>query len=324
MGSGGFSVDARGVNTRTVLVTGAAGFIGRHLCATLLARGDSVLGVDNFSASAREGLPAHPKFTLDDADVADEAQCLRLCRNVRAIVHLAAFSSVPRSLADPAQAQRDTEQSTLSLLRAASDRLVARFVLASSSSVYGDTKELPVREDATPAPKSPYAQAKLASEVHLRQAAPKVDGVALRFFNLYGPGQRADSAYAAAVPIFAARILRGEPITIYGDGNQTRDFLYVSDAVDAILRALDARRAIAGAPVNIASGQAATINALIGLISSAAGKAPKVRHEPERRGDIRASHADIARARQWLAFEPRVALADGVARTVEWLRRFHV
>jgi UDP-N-acetylglucosamine 4-epimerase len=140
---------------RTILVTGAAGFIGRHLCAALLARGDAVLGVDNFSASAREALPSHPNFTLDEADVADKAQCSRLCRNVNAIVHLAAFSSVPRSLADPAQAQRDTEQSTLSLLRAASERVVARFVLASSSSVYGDTKELPVREDAAPAPKEP-------------------------------------------------------------------------------------------------------------------------------------------------------------------------
>lgn len=307
---------------RTILVTGAAGFIGRHLCAALLARGDAVLGVDNFSASAREALPSHPNFTLDETDVADEAQCSRLCRSVNAIVHLAAFSSVPRSLADPAQAQRDTEQSTLSLLRAASDRVVARFVLASSSSIYGDTKELPVREDAAPAPKSPYAQAKLASEVHLRQAAPKVDGVALRFFNLYGPGQRADSAYAAAVPIFASLILKGEPITIYGDGNQTRDFLYVSDAVDAILRALDSRRAFAGAPVNIASGQAATINELIGLISRAAGRLAQVQHQPERRGDIRASHADITRARQWLTFEPRIALADGVARTVEWLRKF--
>lgn len=310
------------MNARTILVTGAAGFIGRHLCAALLARGEAVLGVDNFSAGAREALPAHPKFTLDEADVADEAQCLRLCRNVRAIVHLAAFSSVPRSLADPAQAQRDTEQSTLSLLRAASDRVVARFVLASSSSVYGDTKELPVREDAAPAPKSPYAQAKLASEVHLRQAAPKVDGVALRFFNLYGPGQRADSAYAAAVPIFASRVLRGEPVTIYGDGNQTRDFLYVSDAVDAILRALDSRRAFAGAPINVASGQAATINELIKLISRAAGRPAQVQHQPERRGDIRASHADITRARQWLAFEPRIAMDEGIARTVEWLRKF--
>ena len=306
---------------RTILVTGAAGFIGRHLCAALLARGDAVIGVDNFSASARDALPSHPNFTLDESDVADEAQCSRLCRNVRAIVHLAAFSSVPRSLADPAQAQRDTEQSTLSLLRAASDRLVARFVLASSSSIYGDTKELPVREDAAPAPKSPYAQAKLASEVHLRQAAPKVDGLALRFFNLYGPGQRADSAYAAAVPIFAARILRGEPITIYGDGNQTRDFLYVSDAVDAILRALDSRRAFSGAPVNIASGKAATINELIGLISKAAGKQAQVQHQPERRGDIRASHADITRAHQWLTFEPRVALEEGIARAVDWLRQ---
>jgi UDP-glucose 4-epimerase len=306
---------------RTILVTGAAGFIGRHLCAALLARGDSVLGVDNFSASVREGLLAHKNFTLDEADVADEAQCLRLCRNVNAIVHLAAFSSVPRSLADPAQAQRDTEQSTLSLLRAASDGLVARFVLASSSSVYGDTKDLPVREDAAPAPKSPYAQAKLASEVHLRQASPKVDGVALRFFNLYGPGQRPDSAYAAAVPIFASRVLRGEPITIYGDGNQTRDFLYVSDAVDAILRALDSRRGFSGAPVNVASGQAATINELIGLISKAAGKQTQVQRQPERRGDIRASHADISRARQWLTFEPRIALEEGIARTVEWLRK---
>lgn len=124
------------------------------------------------------------------------------------------------------------------------------------------------------------------------------------------------------MPIFASLILKGEPITIYGDGNQTRDFLYVSDAVDAILRALDSRRAFAGAPVNIASGQAATINELIGLISRAAGRLAQVQHQPERRGDIRASHADITRARQWLTFEPRIALADGVARTVEWLRKF--
>ena len=305
---------------RTILVTGAAGFIGRHLCAALLARGDAVIGVDNFSASAREGLPSHPNFTLDEADVADGAQCSRLCRNVNAIVHLAAFSSVPRSLADPAQAQRDTEQSTLSLLRAASERGVTRFVLASSSSIYGDTKQLPVTEEAAPAPKSPYAQAKLASEVHLRQAAPKVDGVALRFFNLYGPGQRADSAYAAAVPIFVSRILKGEPVTIYGDGKQTRDFLYVSDAVDAILRALDARRPLGGEPINIASGKAATLNDLVRLISQAAGKSARVEYAPERRGDIRASHADISRARQWLAFEPLVNLAAGVKLTLEWMR----
>lgn len=305
---------------RTILVTGAAGFIGRHLCAALLARGDAVLGVDNFSASAREGLPSHPNFTLDEADVANGAQCSRLCRNVNAIVHLAAFSSVPRSLADPAQAQRDTEQSTLSLLRAASERGVTRFVLASSSSVYGDTKQLPVTEEAAPAPKSPYAQAKLASEVHLRHAAPKVDGVALRFFNLYGPGQRADSAYAAAVPIFASRILRGEPVTIYGDGNQTRDFLYVSDAVEAVLRALDARRSLGGEPVNIASGKAVTINQLVSEIGHACGLEPRIRNEPDRRGDIRASHADISRARQWLSFQPQVALAQGLAGYVQWLR----
>lgn len=306
---------------RTILVTGAAGFIGRHLCAALLARGDAVIGVDNFSCGAREPLPAHRGFTLDEADVADEAQCSRLCRNVRAIVHLAAFSSVPRSLADPAQAQRDTEQTTLSLLRAASERRVPRLVLASSSSIYGDATALPVREDAAPAPKSPYAQAKLASEVHLRQAAPAVDGVALRFFNLYGPGQRADSPYAAAVPIFAARILRGEPVTIFGDGNQTRDFLFVTDAVDAILRALDSRRAFAGAAMNIARGEAVSINNLIAVIAKAAGRAARVQHQPERRGDIRASHADITLARQWLDFEPRVALEDGVNRTVEWLRQ---
>lgn len=306
---------------QTILVTGAAGFIGRHLCAALLARGDAVIGVDNFSCGTREPLPAHRGFTLDEADVADEAQCSRLCRNVRAIVHLAAFSSVPRSLADPAQAQRDTEQTTLSLLRAASERLVPRFVLASSSSIYGDARELPVREDAAPAPKSPYAQAKLASEVHLRQAAPGVDGVALRFFNLYGPGQRADSPYAAAVPIFAARILRGEPVTIFGDGNQTRDFLFVTDAVDAILHALDSRRAFAGAAMNIARGEAVSINNLIAEISKAAGRAAQVQHQPERRGDIRASQADISRAREWLNFEPRVALGDGVKLTVEWLRQ---
>ncbi len=285
------------------------------MCRALIRRGCALRAVDNFSSGTRD-----TDFTVLDVDVSDFAAAKRACSGCGAIVHLAAFSSVPRSLADPAGAQRDTEQSTLALLQAAAAHGIKRLVLASSSSVYGDAPRQPVSEDSPAAPKSPYAQAKLASEVHLRQAAPVIDGVSLRFFNLYGPGQLPGSAYAAAIPTFADCLLRNAPITVFGDGSQTRDFLYVTDAVDAIIAALESPGRFDGAAINVASGQALTITALLDCFAQVEGAKLRVEHAPERRGDIRLSHADISRARDRLGFSPKVALRQGLKNYLDWLR----
>lgn len=301
---------------QVALITGAAGFLGRHVCAALGRRGWTIRAVDNFSAGSREPLPG---AEIIEADVSTAAGAELACRGASAVVHLAAFSSVPRSLADPDQARRDTEQSTLELIRAASARGISRFVFASSSSVYGDAGKPPVQEDSPLAPKSPYAQAKLASEVHLRQAAPGLDAVCLRFFNIYGPGQRPDATYAAAIPQFCRRILRDEEVTIYGDGEQTRDFLYVEDAALSVAAALEAKRRFDGAPVNVASGECVTINRLVALIGELAGRRPRVRHEGERRGDVRLSQADVSRAKSWMDFQAATPLQVGLSRTLAWL-----
>jgi UDP-glucose 4-epimerase len=307
----------------TVLVTGGAGFIGSALVAALLARGDTVRVLDNLSTGRRENLAPHRgACDLIEGDIRDPATLDRALRGVQLVFHQAALPSVPASLADPLTTHEVCATATLRLLMAARATGVRRVVYASSCSVYGDQEAHPQHEALPAAPASPYAAAKLAGEQYARvfHQAFGLETVALRYFNVFGPRQDPASPYAAAIPIFMSALLAGEPITIFGDGEQSRDFVFVEDVVAANLRAAEAPDAPGGA-FNIGSGTATTINDLVRAIAAVAGRTPTVRHAPARPGDIRHSRADISRARRSLAFAPATSLRDGLLTTLSWHSR---
>jgi UDP-glucose 4-epimerase len=296
-----------------VVVTGGAGFIGSHLATSLLAQGRRVRIVDDLSSGKRSNLPPGAEFLEGDVlDLADRA-----VEDADTVYHLAAQVSVSRSVAAPRESHRSTAESTLAMLEASEKAGVRRFVLASSSAVYGNAEILPRREDQAPEPASPYAAAKLTSEVYSRYWASRgpMETVALRFFNVYGPRQDPTSPYAAAIPTFINRLASGRPIPIFGDGTQTRDFTFVDDVV----RGLDAaglRPAVSGRVFNIASGRSITILELVGLLGGILGQDVSIDFRPPRTGDIHHSAADIGQARQALGFVPEVSLAEGLRKTV--------
>ncbi len=299
------------------LVTGGAGFIGSHLVHRLLADGHRVRVFDNFSGGSRERLAAiRGDIDLVEGDLRDEAAVARAVRDVEVIFHEAAEPSVPRSVADPATTYAVNVSGTLNLLQAAAAAGCRRLVFASTCAVYGDAPP-PTAETSPPRPFSPYASSKLAGEdlnavfTHLHG----LETVTLRYFNVYGPGQDPASAYAAAIPRFAAVLAAGEPLTIFGDGEQTRDFVSVHDIVAANLLAATTAGA-SGETINVGSGRATSILEVIALLQRVLGTNLPVRHEPPRAGDIRHSLADIGRAREVLGFEPAVPFADGLERLV--------
>jgi UDP-glucose 4-epimerase len=310
-----------------VCVTGAAGFIGGHLAEELLAQGHEVLGLDDFSSGKRDTaalLSAHPGFRLIEGTVTDPQAVSRAVDGAQWVFHLAAIPSVPTSMKEPGRTNAVNIGGTVNVLQAAVGAKVERVVLACSCAAYGDGPEQPKHEGLLPRPISPYAAQKVAAELYAQTftRAYGLPCVALRFFNVYGPRQDPNSEYAAAIPRFVTRLLSRQRPIVFGDGLQTRDFVHVKDVVRANLLAAVAPGA-AGEIVNVASGKTASLLELVALIARAIG--PEAadlipEHQPERAGDLRASSADLAKARKVLGYEPAVGLADGLAELVDWWR----
>lgn len=306
------------------LVTGGAGFIGSHIVETLVKRGKKVRVLDNFSSGKTTNIdPFRGKIELLHGDLRDAGNCRKSCKGVRYVLHLGAIPSVPRSVADPATSNESNIDGTLNILLAARDAKCQRLVFSSSSSVYGDTPKLPKREDMTPSPLSPYALQKLAGEFYCRQfwALYKFETVALRYFNVFGPRQDPKSQYAAAIPKFVTSILHGVPPPVFGDGEQSRDFSYVLNVVEANLAACRAPQRACGEAYNVACGGRITVNETIRLINKFLGKNIKPNYLPRRPGDILHSHADIRKAARLLNYRPKVSFAKGLEITVRWFAR---
>jgi UDP-glucose 4-epimerase len=297
------------------VVTGGAGFIGSHLAEALLGRGRRVRVVDNFATGRRANLPAG--VDLVEGDVNDAAA--EAFRGADAVYHLAALPSVPRSVKQPLDSHRATARGTLAALAAAEAAGVRRFVLASSSSVYGDTPTLPKHEGMPPRPQSPYAAAKLAAELYASSWAGRggLETVSLRFFNVYGPRQDPDSPYAAVIPIFLRQLRDGRRMSVYGDGGQTRDFTFVADVVEGLLRAGSAA-GVSGRVYNLAGGRPVSVLDLGRTLARLYGKPAEFEFLPPRPGDIRDSFADVAAVRRDLGFGAAVPLEEGLRRTLGW------
>jgi len=305
------------------LVTGAAGFIGRSIAAALLKRGEDVRGIDNLITGKRSNLTGLEAMEFIEGDLTDPQQCTRACEDVEVVFHEAALASVPRSVADPASTNLHCVTATLNLLVAAHAAGVRRVVYAGSSSAYGDTPTLPKREDMLPNPISPYAVAKLAGEQYMH-AFTRVYGletVVLRYFNVFGPFQDPTSHYSGVLAIFCRRMLAGEQPTIYGDGEQSRDFTYIDNVVHANLIAADtAAEKVSGQMMNVATGSRYTLNETFRILRELTGYKGEPAYEAVRSGDVRDSLADIRRASELLGYSPIVDFREGLRRTVEWYR----
>jgi UDP-glucose 4-epimerase len=307
----------------TYLVTGAAGFIGRSIAAELLARGKKVRGIDNFSTGKRENLAGLEAMDLIEADINDAVAVAAACRDVDCIFHEAAIPSVPRSIEDPVASNHAGVSGTVQLLNAARHAKVRRVVYAGSSSVYGNTPTLPKTENMPPSPISPYAVAKLSSELYM-QSFTRVYGletVTLRYFNVFGPCQDPTSQYSGVLAIFALKMLAGETPTIYGDGEQSRDFTFIQNVVHGNLLAAQAPSGqVSGKVFNLATGMRVTLNQAVEMLRHSTGFAGAVQYAPERGGDVKHSLADISRARESLGYKPQVEFRDGLERTVAWYK----
>jgi UDP-glucose 4-epimerase len=302
------------------LVTGGAGFIGSNLVRGLLERGDDVRILDNFSTGNRanlEGLDVE----IVEGELRSYERVHNAVRGTEVVYHLGALGSVPRSVQDPLTSSAVNVEGTLNVLLAARDESVRRVVFASSSSVYGSKTELPVDETLAADPISPYGVAKLAAErycVSFSRVYESFESVVLRYFNVFGPRQSPFSQYAAMVPLFITAIAAGEPVTIFGDGEQSRDFTYVANVVDATTRAADAKGA-SGRIFNVAAGSPASVNAVAETIGRIVDKPVEVSFAAPRPGDIRDSWADVSAAKDVLGFTPSVDLEEGLRRTIEHL-----
>ncbi len=296
------------------LITGGAGFIGSHLVSRLVQQGQRVRVLDNFSTGRRRNLyaPRHP-IDIVEGDLRDAAAVARAVRGVDVVLHHAAEISVPRSVEDPRTTIDVNVTGTLNVLEAAHRAGCRRVVLASSCAVYGDSRRQSMVEFLPTSPTSPYAISKLTGE-HLCATFTRLHGletVALRYFNVFGPRQDPSGGYAAVIPRFLAALRAGEPLVIYGDGEQTRDFVHVTNVVDANLLAAS-QPEIAGRVFNIASGQSISLNEMIGILEHAIGLPIRRCYEPARSGDIRHSRADITAAQEWLGYRVSVPFEDGL------------
>ncbi|MEL6429543.1 MAG: NAD-dependent epimerase/dehydratase family protein [Planctomycetota bacterium] len=312
------------------LVTGGAGFIGSHLTDALVARGDRVRVLDDFSSGRLENLAQHEvgepgsgaPVELVRGDIADAAAAGTAMEGVEGVLHEAAQVSVPRSVEDPSRSYAVNVTGTLQLLEAARAAGVGRFLMAASSAAYGNSEELPKHEAMVPSPLSPYASGKVAGE-HLLRVWGECYGmhtVALRYFNVFGPRQADDSPYTGVIAIFVRALLDGRVPTIFGDGEQTRDFTYVDNVVAANLAALDATHAPTGSVVNVGGGERISLNQLYRAVADHLGVDGDPNYGPERAGDVRHSLASVDRARDLLGYEVSVSWRDGLARTVDWYR----
>jgi len=307
---------------KTYLVTGGAGFIGSHLVEDLLRRGARVRVLDNFLTGRKENLAAFRKdIEIYKGDIREPAACRRAVRGVDIVLHQAALPSVPRSVQDPRLTNDINITGTLNMLVAARDAGIRSFVFASSSSVYGDEPSLPKKEGREGTPLSPYAVSKLVGEKYCRvfRDLYGLNAVSLRYFNIFGPRQDPFSQYAAVIPNFVTRLLRGERPVVYGDGEQSRDFTYVTNVVEANLLAAEAS-GVGGEVFNLACADRITVNDLVRGLNAILGTGIPAVYEPARPGDILHSFADIAKAAAGLSYRPSVAFQDGLRRTVDWYR----
>jgi UDP-glucose 4-epimerase len=306
------------------LITGIAGFIGSSIARELVRRGKMVRGIDNFSTGKPENLASISRaIDFRKVDLLDMRGVIEACEGVDYVIHQAAIPSVPRSIADPISCNGSNVDGTLNLLVAARDAGARRVVYASSSSLYGDTPHLLKTEDLAPNPISPYAVSKLAGEYYMRSfhAVYGVETVSLRYFNVFGPYQDPGSMYTGVMAIFIPKMLRQERPTIYGDGQQSRDFTYIDNIVDANLLACHAPAdQVAGRYFNIAGGRRVTVNEIYGILQRLLGYAEAAFYAPERPGDIKHSLADIRLAKEHLGYRPSVEFEEGLNRTVEWYR----
>jgi UDP-glucose 4-epimerase len=304
------------------LVTGGAGFIGSNLAEALTRRGDSVVVLDNFSTGKRENLETlADSITLVEASITDLPSVRNAMHGVDFVLHQAALASVQRSVEDPLTSNDVNVKGTLNVLVAARDAGVKRVVYAASSSAYGDTEELPKHEQMPPKPQSPYALQKWVGEHYCRVFSELygLDTVSLRYFNVFGPRQDPNSHYAAVIPIFVTRLLGNAPPTIYGDGEQSRDFTFIDNVVSANLKACEGGPK-GGAVVNVACGTRYTLNQLCRLLGNLIGTDQAPTYADPRAGDVRHSMADISCARAVLSWRPEIDFQDGLERTVEWYR----
>ncbi len=304
----------------TCLVTGGAGFIGSHLTGYLLRQRHAVRVLDNFATGKRENLnEVMSQIEFVESDIRDLDAVRRAVEGVDCVFHQAALPSVPRSIADPIASNAVNVDGTLNVLVAARDAKVRRVVFASSSSVYGDNPTLPKREDLPPHPLSPYAATKLMGEHYCRlfYQLYGLETVVLRYFNVFGPRQDPRSQYAAVIPKFITRMLDNQPLTIYGDGEQSRDFTFVENVVRANVLAMDAPDA-AGKVFNIGCGAHYTLNYMVASLQQLMNRAAEVVYAPAKAGDVRHSLASIERAGQYLGYAPQVPFEEGLHRTVHY------
>lgn len=303
------------------LVTGGAGFIGSHLAEELVRRGHTVRVADSLITGKRRNLDHLPQVEFLEGDLADFAVAERAVRGMDYVLHQAAIPSVPRSVQDPLTSNRANITAALNVLVAARDAGVRRLVYAGSSSAYGNTPTLPKREDMATHPLSPYALQKLVAEQYCQMFTQLYgfETVTIRYFNVFGPRQDPSSPYSGVISLFATALLEGRRPTIFGDGGQTRDFTYVANVVDGVLRACEAPKA-AGEVINVACGTRISLNDLLTAMNAIVGTTIAPVYEGERAGDVRDSQADISKAKALLGYSPTVALEEGLRHTLAWCR----
>ena len=307
--------------TPKVLVTGGAGFIGSNLAEALIDRGAKVSIVDNFVTGFRENLEEiRGSFDFIEADIADQEYAAKAVAGVDVIFHEAALPSVPRSVANPVETHKACVNGTFNLLVAAKETGVRRFIYAASSSAYGDQPTLPKLETMKPEPLSPYAAAKLVGEYYC-QVFSKVYGletISLRYFNVFGPRQNPSSQYSGVISRFIDAFMKGDAPVIYGDGQQSRDFTYIANVVDANIKAMEANQGI-GEVINVANGERVSLLELVDVMKRVTGRTDVAADfQPERKGDVKHSQADNSRAKEWLGYEKLVGLEEGIRETIDW------
>jgi nucleoside-diphosphate-sugar epimerase len=303
------------------LVTGGAGFIGSHLTEELVRRGERVRVVDSLVTSSGANLAHLPEVEFLKGDLAEAAVAKQAVAGADYVLHQAAIPSVPRSVKDPVASNRANVDATLSVLMAAREAGVRRVVYAGSSSAYGNTALVPKREDAPTKPLSPYALQKFIGEEYCRLFTELygLETVSIRYFNVFGPRQDPSSAYSGVISLFIKSLCEGRAPTIYGDGEQTRDFTYVTNVVDGVLRAVTAEGA-SGQVINVAMGGSVSLNALFRTLRSLTGAEVEASYDETRAGDVRNSQADIRKAHDLLGYRPLVTFEQGLKDTVEWYR----